>query len=91
MSFEVSDSEQKAAIAELDKVRADWLRRPEVTAVDVGFRFKEGRMTSELAIRVHVRRKLPKEALSDYMLFPETLGDFPVDVIEVEYGPQASP
>ena len=35
---------------------------------------------------VHVRRKLPPEALPEHELFPEFLGGFSVDVIEATYG-----
>ena len=88
MDLEISEAELNAATSEMNKVRDEWLRRPEVTAVDVGFRFKDGAMTNELAIRVHVRRKLPVEALEPHMVFPESLGGIQVDVIEAEYGPQ---
>lgn len=88
MPRKIPKSELDAALNELNKVRAEWLRRPGVTAVDVGYKFKGGEMTDELAIRVHVRRKLPPEALSEHELFPERLGEFSVDVIEAEYGPQ---
>lgn len=73
----------------LDQVRADWLKRPGVTGVDVGFKRKGGKPTDSLAIRVHVRRKLPVEALPAHDVFPERLGPYDVDVIEAEYGPQA--
>ena len=88
MPGEIPESEVDAAMEEMRKVRKDWLRRPEVTAVDVGFKFKDGQMTDELAIRVHVKRKLPREAIPEYELFPEQVGPFLVDVIEAEYGPQ---
>ena len=87
MPKEIPQSEVEAATAELDKVRKEWLERPGVTAVDVGLKIKDGQLTDELAIRVHVVRKLPREALSEEELFPETLGEFEVDVIEAEYGP----
>lgn len=90
MPRQIPQSEINAAVDELNKVRKNWLKRPGVTAVDVGYKIKEGRLTDELAIRVHVKRKLPPEALSEYELFPERLGGFSVDVIEVEYGPQAA-
>jgi hypothetical protein len=51
------------AIAALDSVRRDWLHRNGVTAVDVGFKIKDTTLTDELALRMHVRRKLPLEAL----------------------------
>ncbi len=87
----IPDSEVQAALAELEKVRGDLMRRPGVTAVDVGFRREDGRIVHELAIRVHVRRKLPPESLTEEELLPENLGAFPVDVIEAAYAPQAGP
>jgi hypothetical protein len=86
MPNEIPQKEIDEAIAELDKVRAEWMSRPGVTALDVGYQFIGGKMTDRLAIRVHVRRKLPREALPAYEVFPEYLGRFPVDIIEAEYG-----
>lgn len=88
MLRKIPESELNAALGELDKVRERWLKRPGVTAIDVGYRVKGGRLTDELAIRVHVKRKLPREALNEDDLFPGRLGDFVVDIIEAEYGPQ---
>jgi hypothetical protein len=88
MTREIPQSERDAAIAELDKVRKEWLKRDNVTGVDVGFRFKDGQMTDELAIRVRVRQKLPLDALDKGEAFPECLGDFPVDITESESGPE---
>ncbi len=82
-----SASEIDAAKAEMQRVRSDWLRREGVTAVDVGFKFRGGQMTRELAVRGHVKRKLPPESLPAGQLFPDHLGRFPVDVIEAEYTP----
>lgn len=86
----------EAAIEQLDRVRNSWLRRPNVTAVDVGFKIKEREITDQLAVRVHVERKLPPESLETYERFnapdqPESVGDFPVDVIEATYGPTQAP
>ena len=88
MPERIPETEVNAAVAELDKVRKDWLKRPGVTSVDVGYKIKGGRPTDELAIRVHIKRKLPPEMVSQAELFPERLGRFSVDVIEAEYGPQ---
>ena len=85
MAETVSESTVQDAIAELDKVRDDLMERPGVTAVDVGLRYRGGELTDELAIRVHVARKLPREALAADQLLPEKLGRFPVDVLEVAY------
>lgn len=84
----IPESEVQAAAAELDRVRGQLMARPGVTAVDVGLRYRQGQLTDELAIRVHVARKLPRESLAADQLLPETLGRFPVDVIEAAYEPQ---
>jgi endonuclease G len=81
-----------AAIVQLDKVRKQWLRRPGVTAVDVGYKISDNELTDQLSVRVHVKRKIPVEAIEKHEIFstpeaPEKLGDFPIDVIEAEYGP----
>ena len=86
---QIPDETLRAAEAELAKVRKNWLRRPGVTAVDVGYKISGGRMLDELAVRVHVKRKLPPEQLSPQEIFPTSLGGFAVDIIEAEYGPQA--
>jgi len=88
MPKEIPNSELNAAINELNKVRKEWLKRPGVTAVDVGYKIKGGELTDEVAIRVHVQRKLPPEAVPEHELFPERLGKFSVDVIEATYGLQ---
>jgi endonuclease G len=95
MPKRISKQKVEAAVAELDKVRKSWLRRPDVTAVDVGYKIKDNEITDELAIRVHVQRKLPVEALESYQVFSESgdpnhLGDFVIDVIEADYGPSRS-
>ena len=80
-----SPSDVAEAVQELDSVRSDWLRRPGVTGVDVGFS-RAGR--GAVAIRVYVERKLPRAALPEHDVFPERLGRFPVEVIEATFGPQ---
>jgi endonuclease G len=83
----------KRRIQALDDVRCEWLRRPGATAVDVGFKIKGETLTDEIAIRVHVARKVPAAELPKSEVFNETgktpkkIGGFPVDVIEAKYGP----
>ncbi len=84
-----SDEEVKDAEVELAKVRKDWLLRPGVTAIDVGYKIIGGQMQDELAVRVHVKRKRPSEQLGEGEKFPSQLGRFAVDVIEADYGPQS--
>jgi endonuclease G len=73
------------------------MRRPGVTAVDVGYKVVEGQPTDQVAIRVHVERKIPMaqlpegDAFNDTDRDDETVGDFPVDVIEATYGLAAGP
>ena len=84
------------AIDALDTVRRSWLRRPGVTAVDVGYKISSKKMTDDLAVRVHVARKLPSAEISSENMFNESgernskVGKFPVDVIEAQYGPSES-
>lgn len=73
----------------LDSIKDEWLDRPGVVAVDMGFRWTKGEMTTELSIRVHVVDKKPSSQLSKEELFPEEVGGITVDVIEVTYVPQA--
>jgi hypothetical protein len=74
------------AEAELRRVRDEWLRRPEVTAVDVGFRYQDGRRTDEIAVRVHVRSRDEVDRLPPEQRFPARLGTVPVEIIEATYG-----
>lgn len=92
MSAAIPKKKTEAAVEELKKVRRSWLRRPGVTGVDVGFKMRGRQLTDELAVRVHVARKIPMSSLpSNAEAFSESgkvtkLGDFEVDVIEAEYG-----
>jgi endonuclease G len=83
----------------LNKQRKEWLSRPGVTAVDVGFKISDNKITSTLALRVHVERKKPLAELAEYEIFnvsgadataknkPKKIGSFPIDVIEAIYVP----
>ena len=80
--------------------RRSILSIPGVTAVDIGYKIAKGAFTNELAIRAHVKRKLPRTAfkgrLHDYFRNakdPKTKDGFdleggydvPTDVIEGDY------
>lgn len=82
----------------LDSVRADWMRRPGVTAVDVGFKIKDGQPQDDIAVRVHVERKIPIDQLAESEVLnndsskkDKAVAGFPIDVIEATYGPSAGP
>lgn len=56
---------------------------PGVQGVDVGFKWVEGRPTSQVAIRVFVESK--RDDLSPEELIPARIDDFPTDVIEARF------
>ena len=75
-------AEQERLLGILARHR-DWLASlPGVHHVDVGYRIKDRRPTDELAIRVHVRQKLPESALPASAVAPKELEGAPVDVIQ---------
>lgn len=84
-------SRAKLAQAEyvLNQIRDEWLARPGVTAVGLGFKWRHGLMTEEVAIRVHVVRKKAPTELSDLERFPKEVQGVPVDVVEATYSPQS--
>ena len=93
MSY-IREEELAAAEKVLNRVRDEWLQRPGVTGIDLGFKWSEGHMTQTLAIRVHVsEKKLPKD-LDPSHLFPKELDGIPVDILQAKYGllpaPEAS-
>ena len=81
--LEISDTERKAYTAAL---RA-FGQRPEVTGIDLGYQYTDGQRTGRLAVRIHVREKRPLEALEAAEVFPDTIENVPVDVIEATYEP----
>ena len=70
-----------------DQVVKTYSHRENVTGVDVGFRYVEGKRTNQLAIRIHVREKIPEHALEADEIFPKTIDDVPIDVIQAVYTP----
>jgi len=85
----ISPEEVAQAEAVLESVREEWLGREGVTAIDLGFKWSQGQMTDQLAVRVHVVKKKREIELSAGELFPKELQGIPVDVIEASYAPQA--
>lgn len=91
----VSTEEWKELVATLKLHRRRLLRIPGVTAVDIGYKLKEETRTylNELALRVHVERKLPKDTFKDRphdLIDPEKFrspsgGVVKMDVIEADY------
>ncbi len=69
----------------LEGVLDDWLARPGVTGVDIGFKWSGGQMSEELALRVHVVQKKDAASIDIADLFPSRVGSIPVDVIQAQY------
>lgn len=72
-----------------ERVGDELLARDDVTGVGVGFREKGGELTSEVVIRVYVRRKLPETQIEQSQLLPKEIDGVGVDVIESEFEIQA--
>lgn len=60
--------------------KEELLRLPNVVGVGVGPKVINDNPTSNLAIKVYVSRKLPKEKLSESDLVPERIEGIPTDV-----------
>ena len=70
-----------------DHVVKTYSHRENVTGVDVGFRYDKGKRTNQMAVRIHVREKIPAHALEADEIFPKTIDDVPLDVIQAVYTP----
>lgn len=57
-------------------------RRKGVTAIDIGFRWRGGRPTSELAVRVHVEEKIDPTLLRRPSQLPDAIQGVRTDVIQ---------
>lgn len=65
--------------------------RPDITGVDIGYRHVAGQRTDDLAVRLHVARKIAASALSETERFPSHIEGIPVDVIETQHVVQRGP
>lgn len=74
----VSDPELLAAYAAAQA----WLRRSYVTALGIGYARTGGKPTREMALSVHVTKRVPDAELSPRQRFPRTLLGVRVDVVE---------
>ncbi len=72
------------------KALAAYGQRENVTGVDIGYRYKDGKRTDELAVRVHLKEKLPESALEAAEVLPEEIDGVSVDVIQAVYHPHAA-
>jgi hypothetical protein len=75
----------KEIIAQKEAIEADLFKLDGVTGVDVGYKYKDGKRTDEVTIRVHVAKK--KKTVSDSQKIPATIGGIHTDVLEMEIIP----
>ena len=68
-----------------NRIRDEWLQRPGVTAVDIGLKWTAGRLTNQVALRVHITRKKSLSELTEDERFPAQLEGMPIDIIEANY------
>ena len=68
-----------------DHVVKTYSHRENVRGVDVGFRYDKGKRTNQMAVRIHVREKIPEHAIEADEIFPKTIDGVPIDVIQAVY------
>lgn len=78
---ELEAAEMHSWLGILARCRPELQRRYKVDHVDVGYRRKDGRLTNEIAVRVHVRQKKRPAALRRGETV-RPVGGFPIDVVQ---------
>lgn len=61
---------------------AELMRKPNVVAVGVGFRTRDGQPTDEVCIVVSVKTRTPASQLNSADAIPASIEGVPVDVVE---------
>ena len=83
----IEPGELSVNISELEEIkdrhRAHLMSLPNVTGVGVGPKVVKGVTTREMAIKVYVRRKVPKEQLAEGECIPDGIDGIPTDVEEM--------
>jgi hypothetical protein len=59
--------------------------RPDVTAIDVGPKYKAGKPTEMVCVRVHVVHKRTKRSMGPVQVIPSNIDGVPTDVIQAAY------
>lgn len=76
--------------AAYQKALKAYSNRSNVTGVDIGFRYKDGKRLTGFGVRIHVKEKIKAEALEADELLPESIDGVPVDVIQAVYKPHSA-
>jgi hypothetical protein len=67
------------------KACTDHLGSADVKAIDVGYKYVDGKRTDDIVIRFHTKKKISEDKLDPAKLFPKEIYGVPIDVIEVTY------
>lgn len=59
--------------------------RPNLTGVDIGYEWADGKQTTRKCVRVHLAQKLPEAAVPEYEMIPREFGGVRIDVLEGNY------
>ena len=73
-----------------EKALKTYGHRPDVTGVDIGYKYNDGERTDEITVRIHVREKIPLSLLQAAEVLPTEIDGVPIDVIQGNYAPSAN-
>ncbi len=62
----------------------------DVKAIDVGYKYVDGKRTDDICCRIHLKKKKKKNYLKPEEVFPKEINGIRVDVIQATYGPTAA-
>jgi len=71
-----------------EEAREAYIEREDVTGVDIGYKYVDGRRTDDIVIRIHVEKK--REFVPEAEMFPKEINGITVDVIQGVYGLQVA-
>jgi endonuclease G len=80
-------AETEAVQRAYEKALRSFGHRPEVTGVDIGYKYQDGRRGDEVVLRVHLREKLAPGLVDPAQLLPSDIDGIPLDVIQGHYTP----
>ena len=80
--YALGPAEMEALLDVLKRNKKQLMAKKGVYKVDVGYRWSQGKLTGEVALRVHVTAKKPLAELTEEEIVPREIEGFPVDVIQ---------
>lgn len=74
-------AEEKVLLKNIESVKQDLLKLPNVLAVGIGIKESGNQLTDEISYRVYVKEKIDLTALGPSERIPSRIGDFKTDVL----------